>query len=247
MTVASNPVTSFFARCATAVAALALTSTAAFAGTVVASSGPSASRYPVGAQIGETQRITLVAGDSVTVLDEGRTRVFRTPGTHMLAQRGASTGGNTNLANLTGRSRQARIVSSRGESGSDSVTNPNIWYVDVAASGTICLASTEGVFLWRAARPGPEEYTVAPAGAPADGVTVSFRGEEMLGSWDSALQLQDGHAYTISGGGNAEPTRITFSLLDATPANPEEMAQAFIARGCTTQLNQIISAAESGS
>lgn len=247
MSVASNPLSGFFARCATTVAAVALTSTAALAGTVVASSGPSASSYPVGSQVSDTQRITLVAGDSVTILDEGRTRVFRTPGTHMLAQRGASTGGNSNLANLTGRSRQARIVSSRGEGGGDSVTNPNIWYVDVAASGTVCLASTEGVFLWRSTREGPAEYTVAPAGAPTDGVTVTFPGTEGLGRWDSALQLQDGHAYTISGGGNAEPTRITFSLLDATPANPEEMAQAFIARGCTIQLGQIISAAESES
>ncbi len=230
------------------VAALAMAPQAAEAGTVVASSGPSAATYPVGAQIGDTDRITLRQGDSLTVLDGGRTRVLEGPGSYILAQRGRSTGGNADLARLTQRQRgQARVASSRGEAGAEPTTNPNIWFVDVAASGTVCLSSTERLNLWRADYETDAVYSVAPAGAPDDAVTVTFPAGEFLARWDSALQLRDGHAYTISGGDNAEPTQVTFSLLDEAPEDVEQMAQAFIARGCTIQLGQIVTAAQSGS
>lgn len=230
------------------VAALAMAPQAAEAGTVVASSGPSAETYPVGTQIGDTQRISLRAGDSLTVLDGGRTRVLEGPGSYILAQRGRSTGGNADLARLTQRQRgQARVASSRGAEGGEEATNPNIWFVDVAASGTVCLASTERLNLWRADDTEEAVYTISPAGAPDDGVTVTFPAEEMLARWDSALQLRDGHAYTIAGSGDGEATQVTFSLLDEAPEDVEQMAQAFIARGCTIQLGQIVNAAQSGS
>lgn len=229
-------------------AALAMAPQAAEAGTVVASSGPSAATYPVGAQIGDTQRITLRQGDSLTVLDGGRTRVLEGPGSYILAQRGASTSGNSTLANLTRRQRgQARVASSRGPEGGETATNPNIWYVDVAASGTVCLASTERLNLWRADSSEAAMYSIAPAGAPGDGVTVTFPADEMLARWDSALQLRDGHAYTIASSSDGEATQVTFSLLDEMPEDVEEMAQTFIARGCTIQLGQIVSAAQSES
>lgn len=230
------------------IAALAMAPQAVEAGTVVASSGPSAESYPVGTQISDTQRITLQSGDSLTVLDGGRTRVFEGAGTFILAQRGAATSGNTTLANLTRRQRgQARVASSRGAEGGEPVTNPNIWYVDVAASGTVCLASTERLNLWRADSTAAAVYSIAPAGMPDDGVSVNFPEGEMLARWDSALQLRDGHAYTISSDASTEPTQLTFILLDDMPADVEEMAQSFIARGCTIQLTQIVAAAQSES
>ena len=60
------------------------------AGTVVASSGPSAGKYPVGKKLKDTDRITLRAGDSVTVLDSRGTRIISGAGTHMVGARGAS-------------------------------------------------------------------------------------------------------------------------------------------------------------
>lgn len=230
------------------IAAIAMAPQAALAGTVVASSGPSAATYPVGTQIGDTQRITLRSGDSLTILDGGRTRVFEGAGTYILAQRGSATSGNTTLANLTRRQRgQARVASSRGAEGGEEATNPNIWYVDVAASGTVCLASTERLNLWRADNSADATYTIAPASAPDDGVTVTFPEGEMLARWDSALQLRDGHAYTISSDGEGADTQVTFSMLDEMPEDVEQMAQAFIARGCTIQLGQMVAAAQSDS
>lgn len=239
-------------------AALTMAPEKAEAGTVVASSGPSAGTYPVGAQIGDTQRITLRQGDSITVLDGGSTRVLRGPGTFILAQRSASAG-NTALAALTARrgGSRARTGAVRGVEGANPVSNPNVWYVDVANSGTVCLDSGNSLRLWRADTSEEATYLIAPAGMSDDGVMVTFPANEMLALWDSALQLRDGHAYTISHmpmaddsdamAEEAEPTRVTFALLEDAPSDPEMLAQALISRGCTIQLQQLVAAAETES
>lgn len=227
------------------VAALAMAPETAEAGTVVASSGPSAGTYPVGSQIGDTQRITLRQGDSITVLDGGSTRVLRGPGTFILATRSASAG-NTAMAALTARrgGSRARTGAVRGVEGATPVSNPNVWYVDVATSGTVCLDSGNSLKLWRSDTSAEATYTISPASMPDDGVMVTFPANEMLALWVSALQLRDGHAYTISDGSEAEPTRITFALLSDAPSDPEMLAQALISRGCTLQLQQMVAAAE---
>lgn len=230
-----------------AAAALVVAPGAAEAGTVVASSGPSARIYPVGSQISDTQRITLQQGDSLTVLDGGSTRVLRGPGTFILAQRGASAG-NTALAALTARrgSSRARTGAVRGVEGAMPATNPNLWYVDVEASGTVCLSNVDRVNLWRAPSDQEEVYTIAPADDPEGGVTVVFPANEMLARWDSALQLRDGATYIIGQEGDEQPARITITILTDVPEDdPEAIAQALIAKGCTLQLEQIVAAASS--
>jgi hypothetical protein len=227
-------------------AALALAPQAAEAGTVVASSGPSAGTYPVGAQIGDTQRITLQQGDSITVLDGGSTRVLRGPGTFILATRSASAG-NTALAALTSRraGSRARTGAVRGVEGANPTTNPNLWYVDVEASGTVCLSNVDRVNLWRA--PSEEEavYMIAPADDPDNGVTATFAGGEILARWDSALQLRDGATYTIGREGDETPSEVTITILTDVPEDdPEAIAQALISNGCALQLGQIIAAAQ---
>lgn len=227
-------------------AALAMVPQTAEAGTVVASSGPSASTYPVGTQIGDTQRITLRQGDALTVLDGGSTRVLRGPGTFILASRGASAG-NAAIAALSSRraNSRARTGAVRGVEGETPVSNPNLWYVDVAASGTICLSNVDRVNLWRADTAEEAVYTIAPAGNPDNGVTATFPAMEMLARWDSALQLRDGATYTIAMEGDEEPTEVTFNLLTDVPEdNPEAIAQALISNGCTIQLQQIVAEAE---
>ena len=69
-----------------AAAACALVPSNASAGVVVAASGPSASDYPVGKKIGNSERIVLRAGDTLTVLDGNGTRVLRGAGTYSLGQ-----------------------------------------------------------------------------------------------------------------------------------------------------------------
>lgn len=233
---------------AASAAALMLTPQIAEAGTVVASTGPSASTYSVGTQIGDNQRITLREGDSVTVLDSGRTRVFRGPGTFMLSQ-SSTRSGNRALAALTARrtSSRARTGAVRNPDAGTEVINPNVWYVDVAQSGTICVEDMSSVNLWRGNTNGAATYSVSLADAPENGVRASFPDREMLALWDSALQLRDGATYTIASESTGEETQVTFVLLSEVPEDSEELAQALIANGCTVQLEQIVTAAEQGS
>lgn len=227
-------------------AALAMAPQTAEAGTVVASSGPSAGTYPVGTQIGDTQRITLQRGDTLTVLDGGSTRVLRGPGTHILARRSADAG-NTMVAALTSRraGSRARTGAVRGVEGANPIGNPNLWYVDVETSGTICLSNIDRVNLWRADTAEEAVYYIAPAGNPEDGVSATFPAGEILARWDSALQLRDGATYTIGMAGDAEPAEVTITILTDVPEDdPEAIAQALISSGCTVQLQQIVAAAE---
>ena len=71
---------------AIAAASCLLVPAAASAGVVVAASGPSAGSYPVGKKIGDSERIVLRAGDTLTVLDGNGTRVLRGAGTFSLDQ-----------------------------------------------------------------------------------------------------------------------------------------------------------------
>ncbi|MCB2067398.1 MAG: hypothetical protein KDE15_12255 [Erythrobacter sp.] len=233
---------------AAGMAALAMVPTVAEAGTVVASSGPSAASYRVGSQVSDTQRITLQAGDTVTVLSGGSTRVLRGPGTYTLSQGGAATTGNQALAALTARrGGQARVASSRGEF-TDEARNPNVWYVDVMAGGRVCLSNVSRVNLWRGGDRSVEaNFTIAPTGSADDAVNLHFPATEMLARWDSALQISGGQSYTITNQADGSSVQVTFALLSSEPADPESLAQALISNGCDLQLAQIVSTAEVGS
>ncbi|WAT16827.1 hypothetical protein OZN62_07685 [Aurantiacibacter sp. MUD11] len=245
-----SPVSKFGLAIVAGTLALALAPQAVEAGTVVASSGPSASTYPVGTQVSDTQRISLRAGDSVTVLDGGRTRVLRGPGTFILAQRGGASSDNVALSALTTRraASRARTGAVRGVDDGTPASNPNIFYVDVAVPGTVCLSNIDRVNLYRGGDRSQEAmYTIAPSGSPEEAVNVTFPANEMLARWDSALQLRDGATYTIGSEAEGEDVQVTFvQLTDVPEDNPEALAQAFISNGCTAQLSQIVAAAQTG-
>ena len=214
--------------------AIAAFAVPAMAGTVIASSGPSAAQYRVGAQVANTQRITLRAGDSVTVLDNGGTRVFSGPGTYVLARRSGQAENRAFAALTTQRSAdRARIASVRGEGGAQ-VTNPSLWYVDIARSGTVCLADPAHVRMWRADPAAEASYAITAPGM--DAARVTFPASEGIAAWGGATPPSEGVTYTI---GTSE---VTFKLLAEMPEDPEAMAQALLAQGCTMQVEQLAAA-----
>jgi hypothetical protein len=217
-----------------ALAVLAGLASPALAGTVIASSGPSAAQYRVGAQIGNTQRITLRAGDSVTVLDNGGTRVLSGPGTYVLARQSGQTTNRAFASLTTQRSAdRARIASVRGE-GAEQVTNPSLWLVDVARSGTVCLTDPARVRLWRADPAAEASFAITAPGM--DAASVTFPASEGIAAWGAASPLSEGVAYTI---GTSE---VTFKFLAEVPEEPEALVQALLERGCTMQVEQLATA-----
>jgi hypothetical protein len=240
--------TNRFGAKATAAAAMLLavgiviSPTPAEAGVVVSSSGPSAGQYPVGRQIAASDRITLRDGDTVTVLENGGTRVFRGAGNHALNQ--ASTASRSRaFASLTTQRSASRARTGAVRTGAASeVSNPSLWYVDVAAAGTVCLPTATNVRLWRADTQAESTYAIAPEGTSRASSSVTFPAGEMLARWTANQPPVAGTTYRIGHGGSIGPVEVRFVFLDQTPEEPEALASTLIANGCLVQVEQMSSA-----
>lgn len=214
------------------------------AGVVVSVSGPSASAYPVGKKIANNTQITLKAGDVVTVLDRGSTRVLRGAGKFSLGAR-RRTGNRSAFSALT-RQRSAQRVRTgavRGGPGAVSVTRPNLWYVDVAQSGTHCLANGKNVRLWRSTTEGQITYNVSMG---EQSQSVSFEDGEMVVPLKfDALPFSSGLSYSIgmdgAGSGSGASAVISFVVLDKVSRNAENLAEQLIENGCMSQLDLLAS------
>jgi len=107
---------------------------------VVRSSGPSATAYPQGKKLAANARVSLKAGDKLTVLDKAGTRVLAGPGSYTLDGAVARDAGAVSRVAgvMTGGAARTRTGAVRGvgsirsaplaaAAGPDSV-----WYVDVS-------------------------------------------------------------------------------------------------------------------
>lgn len=214
----------------------------AWAGVVVSASGPSAASFPVGKTIGNSERITLRAGDTLTVLDGNGTRVLRGAGTFSLDQQGGANKRST-FAVLTERRTASRVRTGavRGDE-TTPVHSPNLWYVDVGHPGKVCLAGTDRVRLWRPTTEGDATYALRPASGGASH-SVTFADGDMLAPWDtSAFPITDGASFSLSGPGSSAGGTLTFAVLDAVADEPEALAQQLIEKGCTQQLELLSTA-----
>ena len=221
--------------------AVGLLPAVASAGVVVASSGPSAASYPVGRKLGDSDRIVLRAGDSLTVLDGSGTRVLRGAGSFSLGQRGAVSKRGT-FAVLTERRSATRMRTGAVRAVNGPVSQPNLWYVDVGRPGKVCVADTTGVRLWRGPTDKLATYTIT-AGAGGKSEKVTFAPGEALAPWDAAaLPLAPGTEYHIAGADGASPGALTFVLLQQPAADPEGLAQQLIDNGCSQQLEILANA-----
>jgi len=211
----------------------------ALAGVVVSASGPSAGQFPVGKKIGDSERIVLRAGDSLTVLDGKGTRVLRGAGTYTLSQQAGPSRRSTFAVLTEQRSAQrVRTGAVRGEASGAVLSPTNIWYVDISKPGRTCLASTDRVRLWRGSAEGDASYTVRGGNG---GQTIEFSDGEVLAAWDLvALPVTAGTDYRVSGP-DGDGT-ISFVVLPAVPEEPEDLAAELIANGCTRQLEILSSA-----
>ena len=225
-----------------AVAACALVPAAAWAGVVVAASGPSASSFPVGKKIGDSERIILRAGDTLTVLDGKGTRVLRGAGTFSLDQQSGASQRDT-FAVLTQR-RSAQRVRTGAVRGDDigPALPTSLWYVDINRPGKTCLPDAERVRLWRASPEGDASYTVRAAGG-SGGQTVEFSEGEVLAPWDAvALPVATGSEYRVTGPDGAVNGTLSFVLLNTVAEEPEALAAQLIENGCTNQLETLSAA-----
>ena len=223
---------------ATAASAVALgTSGVALGAIVVASSGPSASQFPAGKKIDDSQSITLRAGDTITILDHQGTRVLRGAGTFKANETGRAAQSSTFAALTRQRaSQRVRTGAVRNAGPAGTVMSPNLWFIDISKPGIKCVVDGAPIRLWRADDAKPATYTVSTAGGVAS--TVSFDVGSMVGALDTSnTPVADGAAYTIATSAGEAFGRFSFAVLPAQPANPEDMASALIDKGCSAQVD----------
>ncbi len=208
---------------------------------VVRSTGPSAKSYPPGMAIADTARIVLKASDQVVVLDGRGTRTFAGPGTFspVAASSLAADSRSTFAALVSQRGdRRARIGAVRSMQAGPP-RSPNIWYVDVDKSATVCVADPTAVTMWRAGVPNSDSVTVS--GAPnGPSETLAWPQDSSTAAWPASLPITSGAQYRISVPGAAQPTSVRFVVLGAQRQGLEDLAAMLIKNDCSAQLDLLI-------
>jgi hypothetical protein len=210
---------------------------------VVRSTGPSAKGFPPGKSIADRSKVSLKAGDQLVILDGRGTRTLKGPGvfdTTAGASSGATGSTFASLLRNTG-TRQVRTGAVRGGGASDKpVRSPNLWFVDVGKSGTICLADASAISLWRAPIAEPASLTVTRLSDGKSAVLAWAKGQSVK-AWPIAdLPVTAGAQYRLSGAGLGQPTTIKFALLGPNPEGLESTVSALIRNNCSAQLDLVI-------
>ena len=239
----------FSDRLKTRITALALAGAAlafpvaAMAGVVVKSTGPSSTRYPVGTKLDDTATITLKAGDVVTVLTSEGTRVIKGAGTFRVGDRPQVA--SDRFASLTRKRAATRVRTGAVRDVQDeAITNPSLWYVDITRSGTICLYDLATVRLWRPGTDGTATYRIAGHDADVQ-AEVTFDDTVTVAALDPArLPVVEGGHYMITAPDGSTSAALSFVLLNEDYDQPDALAEALIAKGCTVQLETLATSLE---
>lgn len=211
---------------------------------VVRASGPSARTYAPGSKLADGGSLVLKAGDVVTLLDAKGTRTLRGPGNFSVAaSAGAAPANGVMLTALldTKRVRRARTGAVRGAVGSAPAVpphRPNLWMVDIAESGTLCVADPAGLRLWRADAAKPASVRISGNGAEA---TAKFAAGEAIAAWPAALPVREGAAYRLSDGGRTADVRL--ALMGEVAPGLDGAASSLIAHQCKGQLDLLVDTA----
>jgi hypothetical protein len=222
-----------------ALAALLATGAASAAANVlvVRASGPSAKGYPPGRSLADNAQIQLRAGDSVVVLTPRGTRTFRGPGT-FTASASAQTGPQTVQAS---NGRRARIGAVRNAGIVPTAMPPTIWDVDATQSGTMCLAGSSELKLWRP--DANDAATLTITGPSGQAQTVSWAAGADTVAWPAAVPLVNNGEYQLSLSGSPVPARIRVKTLSSRPTDLQAVAEALISNECREQLDLLVDTA----
>lgn len=227
-----------------ALALLAVPTGGALAETIVVKAGgPSAGSFPPGRKIADNTMVTLKAGDMLTILDGRGTLTMKGPGTfNSSATAVTGSDGRNSLASLLGtqRVRRARTGAVRGGADEGKMPrSPNLWYVDISQSSTVCVPDVANIQLWRPDLAKAVTVTARDA-TTGKSAKIPFDKGQFRTSWPADLPVSQGSRYQLSWQGLAKPVDIAFSVMDANSEGLESMASALISRGCEAQLNLLV-------
>lgn len=240
-----DPTTRRLAFAATAaIMAVAFAGTAAAQSMVVRSTGPSASKYPTGTKLKSSDKVTLVAGDKVVLMQAGKTRTLSGPGSFGASgtiQVSQSMG--TTVTRMIAKSPTMRSRGGATRGDNPVVTDiraPNLWFLDYREGGTFCVADPATLLLWRPQMDTEELLTIEQAGKSEKVALVNganFR------KWPTdVMPVEYGVDYRLSGAGLPAPVTVRFVQMDAIPDTAEASVETLMAKGCSPQLNRLVDA-----
>ena len=213
--------------------------TASAATLVVRSAGPAAKRKRPGPPVADTAKIVLKANDQVVLLDGRGTRTLSGPGSFSpVAASSAAASTQSTFASLVGQrsDRRARIGAVRSMQAGPA-RSPNLWFVDIDKSSTVCVADPTAVSLWSAATPKPDSVTVTGGGTTA---TAPWTKDGATAPWPAAIPITSGAQYSISVPGAPQPTSVRFVVVGSALNGLEDVASVLIKNNCTAQLDLLI-------
>lgn len=228
-----------------AIMAVAVVGSAAAQSMVVRSTGPSASKYPTGAKLKSADKLTLVAGDKVVLMQAGKTRTLSGPGTFGASatiQTSQSMSGTVTRMLAKGPTMRSRGGFTREGVGPmpTELRAPNLWLLDYREGGTFCVANPATLMLWRPNMDGDTALEIESAGKKS---TVAIVDGANFRKWPTdVLPVQYGVDYRLSGGGLAAPVTVRFTALENAPDTVEGSVDMLMAKGCTPQLNRLVDA-----
>jgi hypothetical protein len=230
-----------------AAAAVALTAagTAAAQSMVVRSTGPSAAKYPTGAKLKSTDRLTLVSGDKVVLIQSGKTRTLSGPGTYSASgtvQASQSMGATVTRMLARGPQMRSRGGFSRGPDAAAvaDIRAPNLWLLDYRETGAFCVADPAALLLWRPDMDSDQLLRIERDGRSE---TVAFVSGANFRKWPAdALPVQYDVDYHLSGGGLAAPVTVRFTALETVPDTVDATVETLMAKGCAPQLDRLVDA-----
>lgn len=207
---------------------------------VVRSTGPSATAYPVGRRLPADGQVVLRAGDRVVLVGEGPTRTLVGAGRFGVRSAGTAAQSNTDVLRRfinSANTRINQIGASRGPS--EMVAPPNVWVVDVNASGRLCVLDTTRLITWRSDTTDVLSLTVANEAAADQTATLDYQPGQSLRRWPQEMLPVggDGTTFTFSSAGSA-PRTLTLVPVGplAADASPDDVVGILSANGCTRQI-----------
>lgn len=228
-----------------AAGALALTglgtSPAAAQAVVVRASGPSAGQFPAGRKLAAGAKVSLNAGDVVTVLDQVGTRVLKGKQTFTIDSRVARDGLVGMLARSLTNPTTVRAGAVRGAVlpvAMAPMIPRSVWIADIDRGGKVCVPQGSGLYLWRGAN---ETRRVTSLGETEGGAVVQllFPPRTSGVGWPSAsLPLLAGRSYRLTEEGAADKA-VEFEIVslapDAVPDSAADLGTILLANGCVVQ------------
>lgn len=228
---------------AAALAAVAVTGVAAAQSIVVRSTGPSASKYPAGTKLKASDRVVLVDGDKVVLMQGGKTRTLTGKGSFVAgATVQASQSVSSNVTRMLAKSpSQSRAGATRGGPDEEApvvVRATNLWVLDYRDGGNFCVLDPAMLMLWRPDMTSDTALTIT-SGSKSE--TVAIVAGAQFRKWPTdVLPVEYGVDYRISGGGMTAPVTVRFSAIAALPETADAASEMLMAKGCTPQLDRLV-------